>query len=261
MEKQLQNKVILVTGCLGAAGHAAVKLFLERGASVAACDIKPREDFTDLEALQARYGADRLTFMQADMVQEEQVVEFIHNIERDFGRLDGSYHTTYVNRYEAIMKQSLESWEDSIRGTLTSTFLVTKYAAELMIKSGGGSIVNISSVLGVIPKRYNAAYGAGKAGIEQLTRIAAVEYADYGIRANTVRPGDFKSEAVHASVSEEHKRTFQEITLAGRSGYPNEINEVAAFLLSDASSYVTGSVYPVTGGIWLSPDNRVYEQK
>jgi NAD(P)-dependent dehydrogenase (short-subunit alcohol dehydrogenase family) len=254
---QLQDKVILITGCLGAAGHAAVKLFLERGALIAACDIKPEETFADAEELRRQYGSERLTYMRADMTQEDQVKRFVAQIEKDFGRLEGSYHTTYVNNCESIAKQSLESWEESIRGTLTSTFLVSKYAAALMMKSQGGSIVNISSVLGSIPKANNAAYGAGKAGIEQLTRVLAVEYAGYGIRANTVAPGDFKSEAVLANASEEHVKTMAGITLMGRSGFPNEINEVAAFLLSDGASYVTGSVYPVTGGIWLSPDRRL----
>jgi NAD(P)-dependent dehydrogenase (short-subunit alcohol dehydrogenase family) len=90
--------------------------------------------------------------------------------------------------------------------------------------------------------------------VEHLTRVIAVEYAKYGIRANTVVPGDFKSEEVLANMSKEHNETMKADSLVGRSGSAREINEVAAFLLSDAASYVTGSLYPATGGIWVSPD-------
>ncbi|UVI29647.1 SDR family NAD(P)-dependent oxidoreductase [Paenibacillus spongiae] len=247
---QLDNKVIFITGALGAAGSAAVKLFLERGALIAACDIRPASDFAELESLTEQYGGDRLMFVQSDMRVEADVREAVASVERAFGRLNGSYHNAYVNKVGLIADQSLEDWEDCIAGTLTSTFLVMKYAAALMIPSGGGSIVSTSSVLGgSILRSGNAGYGAGKAGLEQLTRIAALEYAPYGIRANAVVPGDFKSDELLAQLSQAHLDFMSKISMIGRSGTPNEINEVAAFLLSDAASYVTGSMYPVTGGI------------
>lgn len=254
MTLQLENKVIVITGAQGAAGSDATKMFLERGAFVAACDIRPEGDFRDIQNLKEQYGSDRLIYVQANMTKEDQVQDLMRQTDQAFGRLNGCYHTTYVNNYELIAKQSLEDWEDSIRGTLTSTFLVSKYAADLMIKSQGGSIVNVSSVLGSYARKHNAAYGAGKAGVEHLTRVVAVEYAKYGIRANTVVPGDFKSDEVLANMSQEHNETMKADSLVGRSGSAREINEVAAFLLSDAASYVTGSLYPATGGIWVSPD-------
>lgn len=256
MTLQLENKVIVITGAQGAAGSDATKMLLERGAFVAACDIRPVSDFRDFEKLKEQYGSDRLIYIQGNMTKEDQVQDLMRQIDRTFGRLNGCYHTAYVNNWGLIANQSLADWEDAIRGTLTSTFLVSKYAAELMIKSQGGSIVNVSSVLGTHPKKYNAAYGAGKAGVEHLTRVIAVEYAQYGIRANTVVPGDFKSVEVLANMSQQHHENMKRDSLAGRSGAAREINEVAAFLLSDAASYVTGSLYPATGGIWLSPDRN-----
>ncbi|MCQ6561017.1 SDR family oxidoreductase [Paenibacillus mendelii] len=247
---QLDDKVILITGALGAAGSEAIKLFLERGALVAACDIRPVSDFAELDSLTEKYGSGRLMFVQGDMRNEADVREAVAAIDQTFGRLNGTYHNAYVNKVALIAEQSLEDWEDCIRGCLTSTFLVMKYSAALMIRSGGGSIVSTSSVLGGnILRSGNAGYGAGKAGLEQLTRIAALEYAPYGIRANAVVPGDFKSDEVLAAISQAHLDTMSKISMLGRSGRANEINEVAAFLLSDAASYVTGSMYPVTGGI------------
>ncbi|MFD0717019.1 SDR family NAD(P)-dependent oxidoreductase [Paenibacillus sp. GCM10027626] len=245
-ELQLSNKVILITGALGTAGSRAVALFLQRGAKVAACDLKPVAGFDDLLG---RFGEDALLYQQADCCDEQAVQQLIGCIRQHFGRLDGVYHNVYTNHAEAIAAQSLQNWEECLRGTLTSAFLVIKYAAALMGENGGGSIVSTSSVLGTIPRPHNAGYGAGKAGLEQLTRIAAYEYASRNIRVNAVVPGDFKSEQWLANMPESHRKNMQEITLLGRSGAPNEINEVAAFLLSDAASYVTGSLYPVTGGI------------
>ncbi|MBP1995586.1 SDR family NAD(P)-dependent oxidoreductase [Paenibacillus eucommiae] len=247
---QLNNKVILISGALGAGGRAAVNLFLERGAIVAACDIKSEQDFPEKNLLLERYGSGRLLYKRTDVCKEEDVKDLVELVEQTFGRLDGSYHNAYVNKVGTIANQSLQDWEDNIRGTLTSTFLFSKYAASLMMKSGGGSIVNTSSVLGTMPRIGNGGYGAGKAGLEHLTRIIAVEYAPYGIRANVVVPGDFKSDEVLANIGQQHMDMMKEISLLGRSGRANEINEVAAFLLSDAASYVTGSLYPVTGGIW-----------
>ncbi|MBP1994555.1 SDR family NAD(P)-dependent oxidoreductase [Paenibacillus eucommiae] len=249
---QLQDKVILITGALGAAGRAAIELFLDKGALVAASDIKTVEHFPDLEDLQKQYGSNRLIYVEADFMKEDQVKAVMAQINKYFGRLNGSYHNVYINAWGDIANLSLEEWEASITGTLTSTFLVCKYAAELMIASGGGSIVNVSSILGgKIAMSHNAGYGAAKAGVEHLTRIIAVEYAEHGIRANAVVPGDFKNEQVYATMSQEHFDTMKKTTLIGRSGTPNEINEVAAFLLSDAASYVTGSMYPVNGGLGI----------
>lgn len=244
---QLQDKVILITGALGKAGKSAVSLFLEKGASVAACDVKAESAFEEKQDLQRRYGTDRLLYVEADVTNELQVQSFMKSIKFYFGRLDGCYHNVYVNKAKAIAEQTLEDWEANIRGTLTSTFLVCKYAAKLMKETGGGSIVNTSSIMGgELVRARNAGYSAGKAGLEQLTRVAAAEFAQDGIRVNAVVPGDFKSLETIARLGPDY---MKDTTLIGRTGTPNEINAVAAFLLSDEASYVTGSMYPVDGGL------------
>lgn len=248
---QLENKVICITGALGTLGRAAIKLFLDKGARLAACDLKDTEEFLEMKAFSEIYGSDRFLYIKTNVTNEQQVIEAISAIEAFFGRLDGLYHNAYVNDFKRISEQSLASWNATISGTLTSTFLICKYAAELMVRSGGGSIVNTSSILGSKPLESNAGYGAAKAGLEQFTRVMALEYAIQGIRANSIVPGDFRTEMAWQISPEEFKETMRKTSLIGRSGKPNEINEVAAFLLSDAASYITGSSYPVTGGLWL----------
>src|SRR5690606_13185249 len=132
---QLNNKVILITGALGALGSSAIQMFLERGASLAACDIKSIDSSPKIDALARQFGEQRLLYIQADVTDEEQVKHVMEKTKQVFGRLDGSYHNAYVNNYRSIAEQTLEEWEGSIRGTLTSTFLVCKYATQLMIES------------------------------------------------------------------------------------------------------------------------------
>ncbi len=244
---QLQDKVILITGALGKAGRAAIPFFLERGASVAACDIKPASEFADQEQLQKLHGNNRLLYVEGDMTDEKQVQSLMNAIKQYFGRLDGCYHNVYVSRSKLISELSLDDWETAIRGTLTSAFLVCKYAAKLMKETGGGSIVNTSSIMGgAFVRPRSAGYSAGKAALEQLTRVAAAEFARDGIRVNAVVPGDFKTVETIERLGPNY---MKDTTLIGRTGFPNEINAVAAFLLSDEASYVTGSMYPVDGGL------------
>jgi len=246
--KPLQDKVIWITGALGMLGRSAVAMFLDRGAVIFANDRKPLEEAPDIVRLQEQYGEERLQYLQADLTEESQVIAAVKTLERSFERLDGSYHTVYANVWKPALELSLEEWEYTVRGTLTSTFLVCKHAIPLMIRSGGGSIVNTSSILSQIVSPGCLAYGAAKAAVNQLTRVIAADYAECGIRANVLVPGDFRSQELLSKQSDREKESIRRHTWLGRSGSAEEINEAACFLLSDASSYVTGALFTVDGG-------------
>jgi NAD(P)-dependent dehydrogenase (short-subunit alcohol dehydrogenase family) len=115
-----------------------------------------------------------------------------------------------------------------------------------MKDSGGGSIVNTSSILGVKPRAGEGAYGSSKAGINFLTQVIAAENAEHGIRANVIIPGDIKEPR---QLTPEKTEEIRKNTWLGRSGTPDEVSELASFLLSDVSSYITGSLYTIDGGI------------
>jgi len=248
MMNMLQDKVILITGCLGTLGRSAVDMFLKRGAIVYGCDFLPVEQFSDYQQLQELYGDRRFVYKQTNMFEESEVRALIEDVERCFGRLDGTYHNVYSNGWKPIVEMSLEEWEYGIKGTLTSTFLLNKYAIQLLIRCGGGSIVNTSSILSQVVSDGYTAYAAAKAGVNQLTRVIAADYAAFGIRANVIMPGNFRSKASLTQESERERETIKRKTWLGRTADADEINEAAAFLLSDASSYVTGSLYQVDGG-------------
>jgi len=247
----LDNKVILITGGLGTLGRSAIKMFLDRGAIVYACDRIPMDAYPATQQLLYQFGEQKFRFMQADVCEESDMISIIDEIESAYGRLDGTYHTVHTNVWKPVLELTLAEWEATIRGTLTSTFVVNKYALPLMIKSGGGSIVNTSSILGQIPSKGCLAYGAGKAGINQFTKVLALDYAQYGIRANVLVPGDFGSTESLAAQSEQAKAAMKDNAMLGRSANADEINEMACFLLSDASSYTTGALFTVDGGFHL----------
>ncbi len=246
--KALQDKVIWITGVLGSLGLPAAALFLERGAVIYGCDLKQSGDAPEIERLRELYGRDRLHYEQADVTDERCVKSVVERVERTFGRLDGVYHTVYRNVWKPALELTLDEWEYAIGGTLTSAFLVNKHAIGLMIRSGGGSIVNTSSILGQIVSPGCLAYGAAKAGLNQLTRVIAADYASQGIRANVLIPGDFRTPEALSGQSEQEKEGMRKHAWLGRSGSSDEINEAACFLLSDASSYVTAALFAVDGG-------------
>lgn len=231
-------------------GAASVEMFLERGANVVAQDIVGLNQSPQLQTLQKRYGEDRFLFVQGDISVEHEVKDVFRNIEQHFGRLDGLFHNAYKQAAKPIVELSLEEWNAAINGTLTSCFLTNKYAVKLMMNNGGGSIVNTSTIIStpIFRKQNNAAYGAAKAGINQFTRILANEYGEQGIRANVLLPAALSTEEIINNMdAEKVKNSGSRISL-GRYGTTKEISQLAAFLLSDESSYVTSSVYHIDGG-------------
>lgn len=251
--QQLQDKVIIITGAAGQLGLTSVKMFLDRGAKIVANDIVDIAQSPQLQKIQEQYSEDRFYFIQADISREEQVKQAYEEIDRKFGRLDGLFHNAYKQIAKPVIDLTLQEWNDVMTGSLTSTFLVCKYAVLSMLKSGGGSIVNTSSIISteVFRKKANAAYGTAKAGLNQFTRILAVEYADRGIRANVVIPASLSTTEKVKEMKPEKLRRVRERVPLGRYGTTDDVAELAAFLLSDASSYITSSLYHIDGGYGL----------
>lgn len=240
----LQGKVIWITGALGLVGATSVANFLAKGASVYGTDLQGAENNEEIQALQAQYGQ-KLVIEISNATDEQQVQNSVQHIKERFGRLDGLFHNAYSQIRKILLEISVDEWNFILNGTLSSVFLTNKYAIPLMMEGNGGAIVNTSSVLSQFPMNNSSiAYSAAKAAVNQFTRIVAVEYAEQGIRANVILPGDIKKpgSAIQATTS-----------LVGRSGRPEEIAELAAYLLSDLSAYVTGALYPIDGGFNLAP--------
>ena len=252
----LDSRVAVVTGGARGLGRQHALALAEAGASVALCDLLADEgQATAAEVSAAGPGA---LFSRVDVTVPEQIDAFIAEVLARFGRID-----VLVNNAArpsegcALGELSDELWKQIIDTNLSSLFYVGKRVARPMRTAGRGSIINIASinafVISNIVPRYNAAYCVAKAGVANLTRAMAAQWAKDGIRVNALAPGYILTDqtAASARIPEVYERNVQ-ATPMGRYGRLDELKGAIVFLASDASSFMTGSILTVDGGytVW-----------
>lgn len=237
--------VALITGGADGVGLATALRFKQAGFAVAIADIDPGK-------AQARVdeGAADLA-LGCDVSDEASVKAAIAALEERFGRLDAVVNNAGVgSAHKPTLEQETAEFTRVLEVHLRGTFLVSRETIPLMLKSGGGAIVNISSIAGVVGLPKRNAYGAAKAGISQMTKSMACEFAARGIRVNAVAPG-FTATALVTKLRDQGFVDFNRLasrTPMGRLAEPAEIAETIYFLCSPAASYVTGAVLSVDGG-------------
>jgi NAD(P)-dependent dehydrogenase (short-subunit alcohol dehydrogenase family) len=245
----LQNKVLVVTGAGKGIGEACVSFFIEQGAKVVALT-RSAEDVAKLSAL---FDRDQLIVMQGDVTSRRDLENLLQLALSDFGAVNGLVNNAGIRQRKSFLEISIEEWDKVIRNNLTSCFEAMQVFASHMLGNGGGSIVNVSSIVGPLGLEQLAGYGASKAGVIGLTKSVAVELAKNNIRINAVCPGfaaTSYADSFKTSRPELYEFTLQR-TPMGRWGTSREIAHTIGYLLSDYSSYVTGAVYSVDGG-WMA---------
>ena len=244
----LHDRVIVITGAAQGIGAACAQRLSQDGAALALWDV----DDTRGEAL-AKSLADqgrRVIYHHCNVALKSEVDAATANTVQAFGHIDGLVNNAGIFKAANFLDITEADWDTVINVNLKGSFLVAQAVAREMVKHGSGAIVNMSSVNGVMAIPSIASYNVSKGGINQLTRVMALSLADHGIRVNAVAPGTIATELAKNAVlgSDEARARIMSRTPLKRLGEPEEIADVCAFLLSSASSYMTGEIVYVDGG-------------
>ncbi|HEY7507986.1 MAG TPA: SDR family oxidoreductase [Nitrososphaera sp.] len=246
----LKGKVAIVTGAGGGVGRAISKRLVLEGCKVVL--VGRNRDRLAKAASEAGDRKNTLTFV-ADITKEAEVLSAMEQALSSFDRIDILVNNAgSINDPACFHETGEDQWSELVNTNLLGTFQVTKAALPIMMKNKGGSIVNISSVLGIrsIPKVPFAVYGATKAGIIMFTKSIAVEYGQYGIRCNCIAPSTIRSSMIEPYLQDENAKKVLESTFPlRRIGEPEDVASAVAYLSSDDAKWVTGTVLVVDGGV------------
>ncbi|PAP75255.1 3-oxoacyl-[acyl-carrier-protein] reductase [Rubrivirga marina] len=244
MTLDLSGKTVLVTGGTRGIGRAIVDAAAAAGANVA---FTYRSSSDTADALVAELGDDKALGIQADAASADDAAAAVQAVLDKWGAIDGLVVNAGITRDGLMIRMDAEAWQAVIDTNLTGAFHVAKAAYRPMMKQRAGSIVTISSVVGVMGNAGQANYAASKAGLIGFTKSLARELAGRGVRANVIAPGYVETDMT-ADLGPAAEKLMGQIPL-GRLGQPDDIAAAVLFLLSDAAAYVTGQVICVDGGM------------
>jgi NAD(P)-dependent dehydrogenase (short-subunit alcohol dehydrogenase family) len=253
MAEKLQDKVILVTGGGSGIGRATSLLLAAQGARIMIADYVPEGAEKTVAMIKEAGGA--ASCVAADVSVSKQVEMMVNKTVETYGRIDGAFNNAGIEGRMGTdtATASEENFDRTIAINLKGVFLCMKYEIPQMLKQGGGAIVNTASIAGLVGFEGNSAYNASKHGVIGLTKTAALEYAQKNIRVNCVCPGVIQTPMV-ARIMDSGQMDERDLMAGepvGRLGQPTEIGEGVVWLLSEASSFVTGHSLIIDGG-WVA---------
>ena len=249
---KLGGKVAVITGAASGIGHASALLFAREGAAVVVADLNPGTG--EEAAAQIREEGGEAVFVPVDVADSGDVERMVHRTVEAFGRVDVLFNNAGVNFPATVVDVGEEAWQRSLDVNLKGVMLGCRHAIPEMLKTGGGSIINTASMLGLVASPRQAPYSAAKGAVVMLTRQMAIDYAQRNIRVNCLCPSEVNTEMNRRFIEEspdpaaELRRVLARIPM-DRMAEPEEIAAAALFLASDDSSYITGVALPVDGGL------------
>jgi len=243
----VQNKVVLVTGASRGIGKAIATSFAKAGAHVAFTYLSSVEKGEALEKELLSFGIKAKGY-RSDASQYDESEELVEAVLADFQTIDILINNAGITKDGLLMRMSEEQWDDVIRVNLKSVFNLTKAVIKPMMKAKSGSIINLTSIVGIKGNAGQANYSASKAGIIGFTKSVALELGSRNIRCNSIAPGFIETEMT-GELNEATVEEWKNAIPLKRGGEANEVANVCLFLASDLSSYVTGQTIQVDGGL------------
>ena len=244
---RLERKVVLISGGARGMGAVEAKLFANEGAKVIIGDMLEDEGH-QVEAEINETGGECL-FVPLDVTDEDAWQKAVDDGVSRFGKLDILVNNAGIYRTNDVLETTSAEWDQVMDINAKGVFLGTKHAIPEMRKAGGGSIVNISSVAGLVGGHMTTAYTASKGAVRLLTKSTAIQYASDGIRANSIHPGTIETPMTESLLANEaHRQDRMDRTPIGRLGRPEDVAYGALYLASDEASFVTGSELVIDGG-------------
>ena len=243
----LENKVALITGAARGIGKSIALAYAREGANIAFTDLVLNEAAEATRDEIAALGV-KVQFYASNAADFEAAHQVVELVVADFGRLDILVNNAGITRDTLLMRMTEQMWDQVIEVNLKSAFNFTHAVTPVMMRQRSGSIISLSSVVGLNGNAGQANYAASKAGIIALTKSVAKELGSRGIRANAIAPGFILTDMTKA-LSEETLKQFVTMIPMRRGGEPEEVAKVALFLASDLSSYVSGQVIQVNGAM------------
>ena len=245
---RLEGKVALITGGSRGQGATEAELFVKEGARVVIADILEPEG--NAVVAQIREGGGDASFIKLDVTSEDDWRDAVKFTLNTYGRLDILINNAAIYKRTPIVQTGLDEWNQIMDINSTGVFLGTKHAVPAMQKSGGGSIINISSTAGLVGSERGSAYGASKGSVRLFTKYTAIQHAGDGIRANSIHPGPIDTEMIKENISTPEDRAESEARVPlGRIGTVTDVAYGALFLASDESSFMTGAELVIDGGV------------
>ena len=244
--KLLENKVAIITGGGSGIGKAISLLYASEGAKVVVSDINEEAGNGTVSEIKSKNG--QALFVKADTSKAEDNKNLVEQAVKEFGGLHIAVNNAGIGGpISPVGQYPVDGWDKVISINLSGVFYGMRYQIPAMLNSGGGSIVNVASILAKVGTKGSAAYVAAKHGVIGLTESAALEYADQKVRINAIGPGYIKTPLLE-SLDEDTMKALVGLHPMGRLGAAEEVAELALWLNSDKASFVTGSYYNVDGG-------------
>jgi NAD(P)-dependent dehydrogenase (short-subunit alcohol dehydrogenase family) len=243
---KLEGKVALITGAGSGIGKAMALLFAREGADIAVNDInlssaeKTTEDIREM-------GKKAIT-VRADVAEEKEVVAMVDRTIKELGGIHILVNNAGIGGIGPVLESTVESWDRVNAVILRGTYLCSREAGRWMVSQNAGKIVNISSIAALRFRVNMSSYASAKAGVVNLTRALALEWAPYHINVNCIIPGGINTPMTQASASTRTAENIKELIPLGRMGEPEDIADAALFLVSDDARWITGVALPVDGG-------------